>query len=97
MKQELNMAHSWKDGKERENLQMAPLAFGFPVPGAAPGALVCLQCILFVFWKTEFCQLLFLYLDTNPLGIWKGNKQFPAAQVAVMCANCAATSHSPFM
>lgn len=82
-------------GKKRESLQMAPLALGFPAPGAAR-SLVCVQCILFVFWKTEFYRLLFLYLDTNPLGIWKGNKQFPAAQVEGICTNCASTSRGPF-
>lgn len=49
-----------------------------------------------MFRKTRFCRLLFLYLDTTPLGIWKGNKQFPATQV-VTFVNRAATSHGPFL
>lgn len=58
-----------------------------PMCPAAQSSAQKLLFILLVFRKTQFCRLLFLYLDTNPLGILKGNKQFPGTQ-GVTFANC---------
>lgn len=58
-----------------------------PMIPAAQSSAQKLLFILLVFRKTQICRLLFLYLDTKPLGILRGNKQFPGTQ-GVTFANC---------
>lgn len=62
---------------------LPPLLPACPVVQSSTQSLPEVLFILRVFRKTHFWQLLFLYLDPNPLG----NNHFPVAQV-VTFANC---------